>query len=114
MNVRKAFATTSAAALMAVTLGAAPAIAAPNNAVGGAAGLVAAVAQVQTGNIDVEVVRVGDVNVAVTNVLNRNRVIRDVLSNNTDFIDALNNNNLTLEDVVHINVVDNVIVVSVL
>ncbi len=72
----------------------------------------AAVLQLQTGDIDVTVVE-GDVNVAVENVLSNNRVLQDFLNNNTVVVDALNDNDVTLEDVIDIRIVDNVVVLVV-
>jgi hypothetical protein len=84
----------------------APASAAPNqnNQSGGAAGLVAAVVNANVQDVEVNVVRTGDINVALTNVLNNNRIL-------TDF---LNDNQVTVTDVVDVNIVGNVLVIDVL
>ena len=115
MQIRRTAAALMSAAALSVTgvAMATPAQAAPTNtAVGGAAGLVAAVLQLQTGDIDVAVID-GDVNVAVENVLNNNRVLQNFLNNNTVVVDALNDNKITLEDVVDIRIVDNVLILVV-
>ncbi len=107
VNISKALATAATAGLL--TFGvAAPASAAPRNeAAGGAAGLIAAVLQVQTGNISV--VRVGDVNVAVQNVLNNNEVLNEAFQN------FLNNNNIRVDanDVVDVRILNGGIVIVV-
>lgn len=87
---------------------AAPATAAPNtnNQSGGAAGLVAAVVQANVQDVEVNVVRTGDINVALDNVLNNNRILTDFLNQND--VD------ITLVDVVDVNIIDNVLVIDVL
>ena len=108
-NISKALAT--AATVGVLTFGvAAPASAAPtNNAVGGAAGLIAAVLQIQTG--DVTVVDIDNVDVAVTNVLNNNQVLNDAFQN------FLNNNQVTVgidaNDVVDVAILNGGIVVFI-
>ena len=99
MTISKHAATTVAFAGL-LTFGvAAPAAAAPTNtATGGAAGLIAAVVQLQ--DVEVTVVDLDDVDVAVENVLNNNRVL------NNAFQDFLNNNDVDVDvnDVIDVNV----------
>lgn len=106
-NISKALATAATAGVL--TFGVvAPASAAPtNNAVGGAAGLIAAVLQVQTG--DVTVVDIDNVNVAVQNVLNNNQVLNDAFQN------FLNNNDVDVDvnDVVDVAILNGGVVVFV-
>ncbi len=107
MKIVKGLATAALAG--ALTFGAAaPAAAVPtNNAVGGAAGLIAAVLQVQ--DVTVTVVDIDDVNVAVENVLNNNQVLNDAFQN------FLNNNDVdvNVEDVVDVAILNGGVVVFV-
>lgn len=109
MNLTKSLATFATAGVLSLGM-AAPVSAAPNsnNQSGGAAGLVAAVVNANVQDVEVNVVRTGDVNVALTNLLNNNRVLTDFLNNN------LNNNNVTVTDVVDVNIVGDVLVINVL
>ena len=118
MNIRRtAAALTSAAALSfsGVAL-AGPASAVPQKTVtqtgGAAAGLIAAVVQVNdvqvvnvSQNVIVvdDVVTIGDINVDIRDVLNNNRILQNIL----------NNNDVDISDVVDIAIVDNVLVVVV-
>ena len=118
MNIRRtAAALTSAAALSVSGVAlAGPASAVPQKTVtqtgGAAAGLIAAVVQVndvQVVNVENSpitvdrVVTIGDVNVNVEDVLNNNRVLQNIL----------NNNDVNIEDVVDLAIVDNVLIVVV-
>ena len=119
MQIRRtAAALTSAAALsvtgvaMATPASAAPPERAVTQTGGAAAGLIAAVVQVndvQVVNVENSpitvdrVVTIGDVNVNVEDVLNNNRVLQNIL----------NNNDVNIEDVVDLAIVDNVLIVVV-
>ncbi len=102
MNISKALAAAATAGVL--TFGAAaPASAAPaNNAAGGAAGLIAAVLQVQTGDVTVVDISNNNVNVAVQNVLNNNQVLNNAFQN------FLNNNDVdvNVEDVIDVAILD--------
>ena len=75
---------------------------------GGAAGLIAAVVQLQ--NVEVRVVNLDDVNVAVENVLNNNRILNEAFQN------FLNRNNVDVDinDVIDVNVLEDGTVVVVI
>ncbi len=109
MKISKTLATVATAGVL--TFGvAAPAAAAPrNDAVGGAAGLIAAVLQVQ--DVDVTVVDVSNnnVNVAVQNVLNNNQVLNNAFQN------FLNNNDVDVDinDVLDVAILNGDIVIFV-
>lgn len=104
MNFTKSLATVATAGVLSIGM-VAPASAAPNanNQSGGAAGLVAAVVNANVQDVEVTVVD-GDVNVALTNILNNNRILTNIL----------NENDVTVTDVVSVEIVDSVLQVGVL
>ncbi len=100
MIVSKGLATAAIAGALSFGV-AAPAAAAPTNtAAGGAAGLIAAVIQLQ--DVEVTVVDIDEVNVAVENVLNNNDVLNNAFQN------FLNNNDVdvNVEDVIDVAILD--------
>lgn len=120
MDIRRSALAATSAAL--IGLGAAPAMAAPPNQVGGAAGVVAANVQIDRTLNDLTVlsnigeIKVVEVSDSLNNVLNDSPILsnnvvtlQDFLNNCTvlsciEISDFLNNNNVAVSDVVAVDV----------